>query len=255
MKTITRSLAFLTLCAVLGLPCLAQDSGEKTSNERAPAANKTKSLETEPAKPWYKEKETWGALTGIVALLGTTLPLIAKSFESVSLVSRRKKELQHIEDLASLMDKIKKENVLSPGTMENVSKQIEAEVKSALDQLDKNRESRQKALEVRDRAVEKKKVAEQSDLPIVRRIFLLYLPHGVGAWVAHGLAFLYASIAIVTLFSFDAAKDDGATLGGAGIIVAICWVYAWFARNRWKKEQVIEMGTHLGRTRARPTPP
>jgi hypothetical protein len=212
-----------------------KEESKKKKKEAAPEA-----APDDPAgdKKWWKEKEFFGILSGIVALLGTAVPLMARGFESLSLASRRRKELQHIEDLTGLMEKIKKENVLSKSTQDNVCVQIEAEIKAALDQLVKNRAHRERALEARQKALERKERA-QSELPLWRRILLLYWPRGIGAWIAHGFAFVYAVAAIAGVQVWVSEGDNDLLIGSL-IILLVSWVFAWFARGRWEKAQIIE---------------
>jgi hypothetical protein len=194
---------------------------------------------TDPSSTsWYLQKDTWAALAGVVALLGTAVPLVAKAIESISLTTKRRRDLQHIEDLADLMEKVNKEDLLSPGIRTNISAQVEEEIQIALDGLGRNRESRRKALETRHKAIDMKEAAEQSDLTLVRRLLLLYWPHGFVAWLAHSLAFAYTAMAVVAVVSLvrgNSADDNSSLLLGAVIIVAGSWIAAWWRRKRWEK--------------------
>jgi hypothetical protein len=148
---------------------------------RGVADKKLKEISSEADKDKY---QTWAA---IVALIGALVSLLPKTLESVSLVSRRRKDLQRIEDLATLIQKIQAENVLSETTVEHVKIQIEAEIMLAVNGLEKGRR----------RLIEKKAQHDDLDLSFQRRLFLLYRPVGIRAWIAHFCAF---AMAILGLF-------------------------------------------------------
>jgi hypothetical protein len=76
------------------------------------------------------DKEMLAVLSGLAALLGTAAPLAAKGFDSVSTAARRRRDLQRIDDLAGLPDKVRKENILTAATQADVSEQIEAEIRT-----------------------------------------------------------------------------------------------------------------------------
>jgi len=216
VSTLLRSLALLTVCVVFGSLSFAQSAdGEKG---KAPAS-------------WYKDKDTWVALGAVAAFLSAASPLFSKGVESVSLVSRRKNALQHIQDLAGLMEKIKKDGLLSETTLANTSAQIEAEIQAAVDGLDQTRTSRLKALERKEEA-HKKKQREYSNLNLARRVLLLYRPHSAGAWVALILVYVYGMVIVEGLVS---PETDSDVLTGALIISVIAWISAWRARRRWER--------------------
>jgi hypothetical protein len=94
--------------------------------------------------PWDKIAPV---IAASAALIGAAVSAVAQASETISLTNRRKKNLQHIQDLTDLMDKIKKQGSLSKTVLEDVSAEIEAEIEIALDALYGNRQRRQKTLE------------------------------------------------------------------------------------------------------------
>ncbi len=191
--------------------------------------------DTPQAPPSKKEitKEVIAIASGLVALLGTAVPLIAKAFDSLSLAARRRKELQRIDDLTSLMEKVKKENILSADTQAAAELEIEQEIRSVLGQFSKSRERYEKARQASEQAQAASAARALSDLPLWRRIGLLYVPHGVGAWIAHGIAGLYLLVGLTAL----RPPIDSDLLFGSLIIAAAAWVGAWISRSRWQKAQ------------------
>jgi len=175
-----------------------------------------------------KDKDTISAIAAAAGLIGTGVPALAKAVESFSLRSRRKQELERIEDLTELMKKIKSEDVLTESTLADVGAQIEAEIKTALAGLDKNRQNRQRVLQ-------KKK---ERDLTFLGFTFLLFRPHGLGAWMAHFFAYLSALFAVFGLLIAAADKDDRAFLLGFVIFFLFLWLlfrmWALRARSRWR---------------------
>jgi hypothetical protein len=198
--------------------------------------------------------DTVATIGAIVGLIGTAVPSMAKSFESISLRSRRKMALQHIQDLSDLMEKIVKQDVLSKMTLDSVRAQIEAEIGSVMEQLDRNRELRLKALERRTDRV-------HLDLSVVRRSFLLYRPHGIRAWVAHGVAYFFALAGLLGGYGAGLSTENGvgndisgqtnvswtwkSFYSGGGVAWVIFCLFvviafrAWALRerSRWKKAQ------------------
>ena len=229
------------LLGVLWMTCLLALSGlARAEDAAAQVAPKEQTMPAPTALPraaagakskWW-DKETLAGLSALVALFGTTVPLVAKGFDSVSMGARRKKDLQRIDDLTSLMEKIKKENILTASTQADVSAQIEAEIKTSLRQLSRNREDREKAIAASQKAKEVKAARAQSELPMWRRILLLYMPRSSVAWIAHGLIVLYLPLGIASIFSWDPEM-----MAGSAILVAVPWLVAWFARKRWDKAQ------------------
>ena len=237
LMTNARSLVVLTLCALLAAPCFAVDEPKK------PDAPDFKMLDIAKAKAeTAKDKAGIEKIAQVLAVLGTVITVfgaavtaLPKAAESISLKSRRKKELEHIEALTELMDKIKKGDVLTKTTQENVSAQIEAEIAEALDGLNKNRERRQKALE-------SKTVREQPDLTFVQRALLWYLPHGIRAWIPHVLAFSLSTfglfLALLGLLVSDQLVADLPFIGTILVCVVLWWlpirVWALRERRRWR---------------------
>jgi hypothetical protein len=187
--------------------------------------------------PWDKIAPTIAAIT---ALIGAGAPALANASEAISLRTRRRKELQHIQDLTDLMDKIKKQNVLSQSTLENVCEQIEAEIGLALDALHGNRQHRLRIMEAR-------KENDHSDLGFLRRGGLIYRPHGVRGWIASYLFFMTAVFGFAIVFGsgVDDAGDftwrrflsDGGWIALIVFIGLLLVVRLWALRERasWLK--------------------
>jgi hypothetical protein len=162
--------------------------------------------------------------------------------------------LQHIQDLSDLMEKIVKQDVLSKMTLDSVRAQIEAEIGSVMEQLDRNRELRLKALERRKDRV-------HLDLSVVRRSFLLYRPHGIRAWVAHGVTYFFALAGLLGGYGAGLSTENGVGndisgqtniswtwkdfYSGGGVawvlfclfVVIAFRAWALRERSRWKKAQ------------------
>lgn len=237
-NTNARSLVVLTLCALLAAPCFAVDEPKK------PDAPDFKMVDSAKAKAeTAKDKAGIEKFAQILAVLGTVITVfgaaitaLPKAAESISLKARRKKELEHIEALTELMDKIKKSDVLTKTTQENVSAQIEAEIAEALDGLNRNREKRQKALE-------SKTVREQPDLTFVQRALLWYRPHGIRAWIPHVLAFSLSTLGLFTvllglLISEEPLVADLPVVATILFCVLLWWLpfraWALRERRRWR---------------------
>jgi hypothetical protein len=223
---------------VLGklLLCLAL-AGNAAKAQEAPAGpSPASSPPPKVEKSDWNWKEALGVATALIALLGTAVPQLAKSIDAYSLSSRSKSDLQRIDDLAALLDKVNKDGLLSPDALQNVRAQLEAEMDSALAQLTRTREQRDKALLAKHTQREIKGQRDRADLPLWRRVTLLYLPHGVLAWIAQPLFYLYAPFLVAGL-----VDGDTALVGGSAILMVIAWTASWFARRRWWREQdVIE---------------
>jgi len=159
----------------------------------------------------------------VVALIGALASLLPKTLESVSLVSRRRRDLQRIEDLVSLIQKIRAENVLSETTLEHVKIQIEAEIMLAVSGLEKGRR----------RLIEKKTQQDDLDLSFQRRLFLLYRPVGIRAWIAHFCAY---SIAILGfLAGLESGPKDFLPIFLFYLVVASLFrMWALWERKRWR---------------------
>ena len=195
------------------------------------------------------DEKTLSVIAATVGLIGTGVPTLTKALESFTLRSRRRQELDRIEDLTSLMKKIKSEEVLSESTLQDVRAQIEAEIRTALTGLDRNRQSRQQVLD-------KKKERQHSDLTLVSYVLLLFRPHGFQAWVAHFLAYLSALCVIILgtvgiSIPFMAADPTTGSRDSAAIFVGpIIFVFflvllfrAWALRerSRWQKAHPAAM--------------
>lgn len=189
------------------------------------------------------DEKTLSVIAATVGLIGTGVPTLTKALESFTLRSRRRQELDRIEDLTSLMKKIKSEEVLSESTLQDVRAQIEAEIRTALTGLDRNRQSRQQVLD-------KKKERQHSDLTLVSYVLLLFRPHGIQAWIAHFLAYLSALCVIILgsvgiSIPFMAADPTTGSRDSAAIFVGpIIFVFflvllfrAWALRerSRWQE--------------------
>lgn len=217
------------LCTIC-LTCLLAAPGLVVAEDAAAQTPKTE--QGAPAKSKLPDKETLAILSGLVALLGTAVPMIAKGFESVSSAARRKKDLQRIDELTSLMEKIKKEDILTASTRADVSAQIEAEIKATLYQLGRNREIRERAVAARERTREIRAAVSASALPLWRRIPLAHKPNGVLAWIAQPIFYFWSAIAIVGVLEsdFDLAV-------GSLIFIVPTWLLALYARRRWERTQ------------------
>ena len=237
-------LCVFSVACLLALPGPTRAEGaasQATPGEHA-SATQSALAQAAPTKKSWMDKETLAVLSGLVALLGTSVPLVAKGFDSVSTAARRKKDLQRIDDLTSLLEKVKKENILTAATQADVSEQIEAEIRTSLQQLSRNREHREKAIEASKKAQEVRAAKAQSDLPMWRRILLLYMPRSIVAWIAHGLVVLYLPVGLMALTS----GDSELMIGSALILVAIPWLVAWFARKRWERNQKAAPAAQAG---------
>jgi hypothetical protein len=176
-------------------------------------------------------KEALGVATALIALLGTAVPLVAKSLEAYSASARSRRQLQRIQELADLMGKIKKDNLLNPQAMEAVSTQVHAEVDTALAELQRYREGRAKDALARQTQKERR---AQSGMPFWRRALLLYMPNDVMAWIAHPIVYLYSAAAIAGV-----VEADTDLVLGSLVFVGGAWLVAWHARRRWERAQAL----------------
>lgn len=202
------------------------------------------------------DKEMLAALAAAVGLAGSLISALAKGFDSISLSSRRSRELKRIDDLTALLRKIRAESALSPGTMDNLTAQIEAEINMALHTLERNRH----------RVAERKKERDDADLGFVRRAFLLYWPQGIRAWVPHVLAFtltVFCLFAVVGLgldndsnFHWTIFWNNHQGLVGLFIfLLPLLPLRAWalWERKRWRRAHPSTM--YLVPEPAVPPPP
>jgi hypothetical protein len=137
-------------------------------------------------------------------------------------------------------------------TLDSVRAQIEAEIGAVMEQLDRNREQRLKALE-------RRKDRGHLDHSVVRRSFLLFRPHGFRAWVAHAVAYFFALAGLLGGCGSGLSKKNGvggdisgqtnvswtwkSFYSGGGVawvifclfVVIACRTWALRERSRWIK--------------------
>jgi len=190
------------------------------------------------------DKELLAALAAAVGLAGTVVTSLAKAFDSISLSSRRSRELKRIDDLTALLQKIRAENALGPVTMTNLTVQIEAEINMALQCLERNRHH----------AAERRKEHEDSDLGFLRRAFLLFWPRGFRAWVPHVLAYVLTVFCLFAVVGLGLDNQDNfhwSTLwnnqqGLVGLFLFLLPLlplrsWALWERKRWRKANLNTM--------------
>jgi len=187
-----------------------------------------------------KSTGTLGIIAAVIGLLGTGVPVLLKAYESISIRSKAK-ELDRIEDLVALMKKTKKEQVLSESTLTAVCGQIELEIQASLESLAKSREHRQLVLN-------RKRQRRDPDLTLARSVFLLYRPHGLRAWSAQVLAYVFGLLCLgfAILIPID---FEGWLFAFSFSVLALflCLLFRMWAvseRRRWRKAQ--ESGTLAG---------
>jgi hypothetical protein len=188
-----------------------------------------------------KENKWLTIIASVIGLIGTGVPILTKTFESVSLRSRRKQDLDRIQDLTDLMKKIKEEEVLNKSTLDAVCDQIDAEIQAALAGLANNRKRRELVLE-------KRKTRHDPDLTFTSSALLLFRPHGIGAWIAHLLAYFWAFW--IVIFSI-ATLAPGDRLFSLGLTVFLLFLFLlsrmWALRERrvWRTTHPAALGDAL----------
>ncbi len=220
----------LLLCLLSVSPCWAMEGTSLLNLSEAP-----KSGVLEQPKQIEQVAQYLAVLGTIITLIGGAMTVLPKVAESISLRSRRKRELDRVESLAELMAKIKSEDVLTDAVRSNVGAQIEAEIADALEGLQLNRVKRQRAHEARTSR-------EQSDLTIAERAFLWYLPHGFWGWVAHILAFSLSAAGLLLVLMDIAVADSLASdipfIGSILVCVILWWLpfraWALHERRKWR---------------------
>jgi hypothetical protein len=221
VTTIARSLAALLLSMLLLAPCQAAGDPKKPDDAATKVVEATKDRDKVE-----RTAQVLAVVGTIVTLVGGLVGSLPKVAESISLKSRRKKELEHIEALAQLMDKIKKEDVLSKATLDNIAVQIEAEIADALEGLDKNRQKRHQA-------VATKASREQPDLSFARRAFLWFRPHGLRGWVPHLLAFSIPVVGLCIALLGLMVSEDLASDIPVVVTILVCVVLWWLPFRAW----------------------
>jgi len=204
------------------------------------------------------DKELLAALAAAVGLAGSLATSLAKAFDSISLSSKRSRELKRIDDLTALLQKIQAENALGSVTMANLTVQIEAEINLALQCLEKNRHH----------AAERRKEHDDSDLGLLRRAFLLYWPKGIRAWIPHVLAYaltVFCLFGVVGLGLDNESNFHWSTFwsnqqGIVGLFLFLLPLlplrhWALWERKRWCKTHVNTMFLVPGSSVAPPPPP
>jgi len=183
------------------------------------------------------KQERYQTYAAIIALIGALASLLPKMLESVSLVSGTRRDLQRIEDLASLIQKIQAQNILSPATLEKVKIQIEAEIMLAVTGLERGRQRR----------IEKKTHHDDLGLSFQRQLFLLYRPVGIRAWMAHFFAYLAVIFGLFGAWGAGIGQDndfhwrtffaaDGWLILLSLLVVASLFrMWALWERKRWGK--------------------
>ena len=262
-KTIFVVLLVVLLTAVAPF-ATAQDTAQATAPSSSPdasfnplqdagkVAQAARTAATDVAKDSSgANKDKYQTYAAIIALIGALTSLLPKLLESASLVSKTRNELQRIEDLADLIQKIQAESVLSPATMDSVKVQLEAEIMLAVEGLEKSRERR----------LQNKVKQYELGLSYQRRLFLLYRPVGFRAWVAH--FFAYAMLIYGFVMALDAAHSyrfDGGQWVSAGyhwktfftndgwLILLSFLMLAWLFRMwaLWERRPNLQPDRHKG---------
>jgi hypothetical protein len=183
-----------------------------------------------------KDKDWVTKIAAVIGLIGTGVPLLSKALEAgeaFSARSRRKHELDRIQELIVLMQNTKKDTVLSESTRELICVQIEAEIHASLEGLAKNREHRLLVMKKTERA--------NSDLTLTRSALLVFRPHGLRAWLAHLLAYFWVFCAVffALLTPFSESKQDLHILGSLCIFSLfsslLFRMLALRLRDRWMR--------------------
>lgn len=214
----------------LALPAAAAPAPAAT-----PEASKVAGVQV-AAKEELK-KDGYQILAGVLTVTTAFAGLVPKMFESVSVMSRRKRDLQRIEDLTGLMQKIHTESHLSETTLQQLSAQIEAELVNAARGLERARHRQQEAVIQRD----------HPDLSLPARLLLLYQPLGFRAGLSHYLA--YVSVVMGVLMAYVAGMDEDNAFkwqefknfnGWIFLVLAIilggmCSMWALSERKRWQR--------------------
>jgi hypothetical protein len=211
-----------------------------------PDALKAGSDAYEDAKMKLKQ-ERYQNYAAIIALIGALASLLPKMLESASLVSRTKNDLQRIEDIASLIQKIQAENILTEDTMQSVKTQLEAEIMLAVNGLEKSRRRR----------LEKKTQHDDSGLSLQSRLFLLYRPLGFRAWFAHFCTYSMAILGLFLAYAVGTGEDGNfhwRTFFAEGgwlvllsflVMVSLLRMWALSERKRWLKMQMNPQSADL----------
>ncbi len=182
-------------------------------------------------------KELLVFATAAVGLLGAALPQLAKSLDAYSASARGRRQLQRIQDLTDVVSKIKNNSLLSPELIDAVSSQVYAEITATVAEMRCQRERREKEARATETIRAHDVELAGSALPTWRRILLLYKPHGVIAWVAHPIFFLYAVTTVTLGLSPEMRQGAVDALWGTAVLMIAAWLAAWFARRRWEKRQ------------------
>jgi hypothetical protein len=221
-------LAVATLCVG---PARAQ-SDKAHDGSRAPDVAK----DVTDAFKGSKDKDWVTKIAAVIGLIGTGVPLLSKALEAgeaFSARSRRKHELDRIQELIVLMQNTKKDTVLSESTRDLICVQIEAEIHASLEGLAKNREHRLLVMKKGERA--------NSDLTLTRSALLVFRPHGFRAWLAHLLAYfwVFCTVFFALLTPFSESKQDLHILGSLCIFSLfsslLFRMWALRLRARWLK--------------------
>jgi hypothetical protein len=185
---------------------------------------------------------SWLATTAaIIGLIGTGVPALAKTLEVISLRSRRKQDLERIQDLTDLMKKIKEEEVLSQSTLAAVCEQIDAEIQAALAGLARTRQHHEMVLS-------KKKERQDPQLSFTRSALLLFRPHGFRAWLAHLLAYWWAFCAVVFCLPIADPETRSVFIGlvlFSFLLFLLSRTWALRQRSQWRKQHPAVIGKPL----------
>lgn len=220
----------LLLCLLAMSPCRAMAGTSLLRLSEAPGSGVL-----EQPQQLEQIAQYLAVLGTIITLIGGAMSVLPKVSESISLRSRRKRELDRVESLAELMAKIKSEDVLTETMRSNVGAQIEAEIADALEGLQVNRMRRQRAHKART-------YREQPDLTFAERAFLWYQPHGFRAWLAHTLAFSLSAAGLLLVLMDVAVADTLANelpfIGSILACVILWWIpfraWALHERRKWR---------------------
>lgn len=184
-----------------------------------------------------KQQDVLGIITAIIGLLVTTAPVLFKAYESLSLRAENR-DLSRIQDLIALMEKTRKEKALTEATLNAVCAQIDLEILSTLESLERRREHHNEVLKKRQEALEKRKARQDPDLGFAGSAFLMFRPHGWRAWIAHPVAFLSAFLLVAAGANVVADHDYWGmwlTLSVISLgLFLLARTWALWERKRWK---------------------
>jgi hypothetical protein len=229
------------LAAFLAIPVLAQTQPKKVE-PKPEGQSEPKNFVKDVANDLNDKARgnSWLATTAaLIGLIGTGVPVLAKTLETISLRSRRKQDLDRITDLTELMKKIKEEEILSKSTLDAVCEQIDAEIRAALAGLARTREHRQLV-------VDKRKERQDPQLTFTRSSLLLFRPHGVRAWIAHLLAYWWAFCTMLFCLPVAVDSETRSVFAGLALFTLLLFLlsrmWALRLRSQWSKGHLAVIG-------------